>query len=235
MKCEEFLLKIDAYIDGELSNEEVLDLRAHAATCNACRLEMEKAELLRDTLSHIDDDISVPLEAQAAWRKAVRAEAKHRSARKWMKGLYVVAAALVLVLGCTLMLKNDIFANKRVPTAEAPEKIAAAADEGDALMIAADGENGKRAAVASYTAVQKYNVDDLEAAGELICNLAVEYEAYAVDKADLGDNVFYSVELPMDNQQDFLSALSMLGEEVDSMTFEPDGVNANVRIDLIVK
>lgn len=235
MSCEEARMLLDAYVDVELSAEQERALMDHVSACDACRQEFEAAMLLKDALRDMDEEISVPLEAQAAWRKAVRAEAKHRSARKWMKGLYVVAAALVLVLGCTLMLKNDIFANKRVPTAEAPEKIAAAADEGDALMIAADGENGKRAAVASYTAVQKYNVDDLEAAGELICNLAVEYEAYAVDKADLGDNVFYSVELPMDNQQDFLSALSMLGEEVDSMTFEPDGVNANVRIDLIVK
>ena len=99
---EQFLLKIDAYIDGELSNDELNEMREHAENCEACRMEMEKADLLRDTLNGIDDDIVVPLEAQAAWRKAVRAEAKQKNVRKWTRGLYVVAAALVLVLGCTL-------------------------------------------------------------------------------------------------------------------------------------
>ena len=40
------------------------------------------AEEMQDILSHIDDNIVVPLPAQAAWRGAVRKEAAHRRMKR---------------------------------------------------------------------------------------------------------------------------------------------------------
>ena len=230
MKCEDFLLKIDAYIDGELSDEEIKAMHMHAENCDSCRVEMAKAELLRDPLVGIDEDISVPLEAQAAWRRAVRVESKRKNVRKWTRGLYVVAAALVVVLGCTLIMNNDIFADKRAFTTGVQPEVAAmkGAAPRTAVMIATDGDEA--AAVESYTAVKKYAVRDFAAAEQLIRDLAAEYGAVSVDKSDSGEQVSFIVELPIDYQEDFLSALGQLGDELVSELFEAGVASARVRV-----
>ena len=107
MNCEQMRAMLDAYIDGELSAEEMRALRDHAAACENCRSELEAAELVRDALAHMDDDVSVPLEAQAAWRNAVRAEAGKRSRRRVLRVVYGLAAALVVAIGCTAVLRSD--------------------------------------------------------------------------------------------------------------------------------
>lgn len=238
MKCDEFLSNIDAYIDGELSAEALDEMLAHAANCDACRAEMKTAELLRDALKDFDNDLTVPLEAQAAWRKAVRAESRKKNLRGRMRGICTVAAAIVVVLGCTFALNGDIFADKRVSqenTVSPRAYISQDANE-DLMMIAADGEVERNAAQAeNYSAVKKYAVDDIEAAGELLRNLAVEYEASFAEQYAMGEDVYYCVELPMDYQEDFLSAMNILGDELDAEIFETNAENALVRINLIAK
>ena len=81
MNCEEARLLFDAYVDGELSEEEKRALIDHALACEACAQELQAAELLKDTLAHLDDDVQVPLQAQAAWRNAIRAEAKKKNTK----------------------------------------------------------------------------------------------------------------------------------------------------------
>ncbi len=267
MNCDQFFLKIDAYIDDELSKDELKEMREHAECCDKCRAEMEKADLLRETLNGLDDDIVVPLEAQAAWRKAVKAESQRKNVRKWTRGLYVVAAALVLVLGCTLVMNNEALSPKRMEAlpdtarlAAAPEvasenenpgisiasagsapsfeaydkKGAAPAAAEDAVMIAADGiADQEEAVVENYSAAKKYAVADMNGADALIRNLAAEYEAVSVECAEVGENAVYYVELPFDYQQDFLSSLGVLGNELASEVFEVEMDNALVRINLI--
>ena len=264
MNCEQFLLKMDAYIDDELSNGEINEMRAHALDCDSCRAELKKAEIHRETLKEMDNDLVVPLEAQAAWRKAVRAEAQRKNVRKWTRGLYVVAAALVLVLGCTLAMNNDIFSSKRVDAApvepsvvNANESIAMVAAEDanvfeaysaekmgtasdnmrkGAVMIAADGvEEQEEGSVEVYSAVKKYAVADVNTAGTLIRNLAAEYEAVSVECVELDGDAFYCVELPFDYQGDFLSALSVLGDELTSEIFDVEMSDAVVRINLVAE
>ena len=267
MNCDQFLLKIDAYIDDELSVDELKEMREHAKICDACRDEMAKADLLRETLNGLDDDIVVPLEAQAAWRKAVRAESQRKNVRKWTRGLYVVAAALVLVLGCILVMNNDALSPKRMETmpdvarlGAAPEaasenegismasansaaafdgyekKGAAPAAMDDVVMIAADGiTEQSEAAVENYSAAMKYAVEDMNAADTLIHNLAAEYEAVSIKCVEFGENAIYSVELPYDYQQDFLSSLSILGNELASEVFDAQMDTAVVRITLITE
>ena len=46
MNCEQMRAMLDAYIDGELSAEEMRALRDHAAACEDCKRELEAAELL---------------------------------------------------------------------------------------------------------------------------------------------------------------------------------------------
>ena len=231
MKCEEFLSKIDAYIDGELTNEEINDMRIHARGCEACRMEMESAEFLRATLDGFDDNIAVPLEAQAAWRRAVRNEAKAKNTKKWTRAIYAVAAALVVVLGCTLALNNDIFADKRVDMPEVASLDLVAADE---MFIAADGaEVSSVGGAESYTAVKKFAVESFETADKLIADLAAEYGCIEMVKTDSGSDIAYCIEIPADYQADFLSAASVLGNELNSEVYDSDADTAVIRINLV--
>lgn len=73
MNCSEFEKCLDLFIDGDLDEAKRLEFEAHAVACGECQERLKTAEQLREILSHMDDEISVPLPAQAAWRSAVRA------------------------------------------------------------------------------------------------------------------------------------------------------------------
>ena len=75
MNCETFKSNIDAYIDGALGRDERLMMEKHAEGCASCRELMKEALMLMDMCAELSE-VSVPLQAQAAWRKAVRDEAK---------------------------------------------------------------------------------------------------------------------------------------------------------------
>ena len=76
MKCEDFMSLIDAYVDQELTGAQLREMHEHAQGCEACRREMENADLLKNCLSEMDRQVCVPLPAQAAWRNAVKAEVR---------------------------------------------------------------------------------------------------------------------------------------------------------------
>ena len=115
MNCKEALALLDAFIDGELTAEQESALLDHVNACEACKQEFDAARLLRDVLGDMDEEIAVPLEAQAAWRKAVRQEAKRVAVKKWTRWAYAAAAALVLVVGCTVALNAEKPGEMAVP------------------------------------------------------------------------------------------------------------------------
>ena len=100
MNCESVNGLLDRYIDGELSPQEERELLDHVAACEDCAQKFREAELLKDMLGGMDDDIVAPLQAQTAWRQAVKAEAGRRSVRRRLRIVSCAAAALVLAVGC---------------------------------------------------------------------------------------------------------------------------------------
>lgn len=103
MNCETFKQNINAYLDGELMLDERCEMELHAAECEACARLLDEASGLNTLLAELDDEVVVPLSAQAAWRKAVRAEAKKkRPSGAWIRGLGTIAAALVVAVVSTL-------------------------------------------------------------------------------------------------------------------------------------
>ena len=111
MKCDEFTSALDAYIDGELSPDDVRAMCEHAKGCAACGDELKRAEFLRDALRNIDADTFVPLEAQAAWRSAVKRERARKRKNTWIRSLTAVAAAAVVLVGSITLIgnqKNDL-------------------------------------------------------------------------------------------------------------------------------
>lgn len=102
MNCETFKSNIDAYIDGALGRDERLMMEKHAEGCASCRELMKEALMLMDMCAELSE-VSVPLPAQAAWRKAVRDEAKKKKnpMAGWTRSLATVAAALVVLVMST--------------------------------------------------------------------------------------------------------------------------------------
>lgn len=133
MKCEEFMQMLDAYIDGALDGGKRVEMENHAAECASCKEEMDAAVQLSRMLADLDEEVSVPLEAQAAWRKAVRAEAKlpRNRLNGWVRSLGTVAAALVvLVVGTYGMRMDQPTASERQPET-LPVGVMTSALEGD--------------------------------------------------------------------------------------------------------
>ena len=236
MNCEQMRAMLDAYIDGELSEEEVRALRDHAAACEDCKRELEAAELLRDALAHMDDDVSVPLEAQAAWRKAVRAEAGKRSKKRALRVVYGLAAALVVAIGCTAVLRSDALKPQNALTPNAGAQ--ARAVEFTEMMVATDGEADAVQATYSlsaedYSAWKKYGVADFDRACQTLEELTAEYSGTATtDRGEADREAMYRIELPAAYMEDFLNAASLLGTELDSELREESGETAVIYIQL---
>lgn len=234
MNCEQMRTMLDAYIDGELSEADMRALRDHAAACEYCRNELEAAELLRDALAHMDDDVCVPLEAQAAWRNAVRAEAGKRSRKRMLRVVYGLAAALVVAIGCTAVLRSDLLNPQNAMTLDAgvqPRSVEFSA------MIATDGESDAVAANSisgeGYSAWKKYAVADFDRACQTLEELTAEYSGTAeTDRSDAEREAMYRVELPVAYMEDFLSAAGVLGTELDSELRDEAGETAIIYIQL---
>lgn len=223
MSCEEARMLLDAYVDGELSAGQERTLMDHVSACDACRQEFEAAMLLKDALRDMDEEISVPLEAQAAWRNAVRREAKQRSFRRWLRWASAAAAVLVLAVGCGAMLRGGLPQDKLI-------------GEAGEVLVAKDGAQERSVQVYAleedYSARKKYEVEDFNAACDTIEQLVAEYSgSYAVEGEEEGAAV-YRIELPKDYQQDFLAALRFIGDETDSQSMEPGGEIALIRIQI---
>ncbi len=223
MNCESVNGLLDRYIDGELSPQEERELLDHVAACEDCAQKFREAELLKDMLGGMDDDIVAPLQAQTAWRQAVKAEAGRRSVRRRLRIVSCAAAALVLAVGCGFFLRNG------GNTAQIPAPVALQAgsviesDGGSAEIAEEDGS--------LYSAWKKVRTADPEAAAQTLQALVDEYGG-TVQVEDQGT---YRVELPGQYLDEFLQASSRIGEELDSETGENSAERAVVYIQFIAE
>lgn len=228
MICSEFDHLLDLYIDGELDEAQKSAVEEHAAQCSECRDKLKAAVALRDVLSHMDDDISVPLPAQAAWRKAVREEAK----RKRMKMVYTafgaIAAVCVLTFGVTTMLRSDVGFNSPVQRVEADgvTRSAGLIDEAAmrSLETAQSAEYIERTVVAG-------NVD--EALGYLK-DVAAEYGAEIESEAESTQGVNVFLQVPAESAFDFIGAVDGIGMEADETEYELDASAATVGVYVMI-
>ena len=115
MNCSEFQKLLDAYIDGELDGVQRAEFEAYAAKCDSCAQALRAAEQLRDFLVHMNDELAVPLPAQAAWRKAVRAEARKRRMKRVYAACGAVAAVCAVTIGTVAMLGSNPVAPNAEP------------------------------------------------------------------------------------------------------------------------
>ena len=106
MKCEETGALLDQLLDGTLSNDQLQALEAHGQSCPACGEQIRAAMQMKALFNEMEPEVDVPLRAQAAWRGAVKAEARRKKIKRFYSWAGVAAAAVVLVVGVSLGLNG---------------------------------------------------------------------------------------------------------------------------------
>lgn len=128
MNCEEFLNLLDAYLDGEASEQDARRLEEHAKECPSCAMLLETCRDAR--LS--GGDMQPPPKFSAAWRAGIRKEERmeeKRQKKKQWKNWIAVAAAVVFVAGGTALTRGPLR-----QAAEAGMEKNAAVDTADTAM-----------------------------------------------------------------------------------------------------
>lgn len=222
MKCSEFESMIDALIDGEIDKSARDAMRKHADSCESCSEKLRAAEMLQDILSHMDDSVAVPLQAQAGWRRAVAAEARKKKFAKIYRVAGAAAAALVLAICLPMLLRSPTDVTK-TPDAhvevDGVNGTAKFSDEASSAALEADLEDTVFMSAASPMlpdAERKIAVENVETAYGYMIDLVKEYSGTLESEAeDAGEKCAY-VQIPTENAEDFISAIDQLGTVSDS-------------------
>ena len=221
MKCSEFMQLLDAWTDGELSEEQRAEMERHASQCASCREQWTAAEQLRSFLSRMDEEISVPLPAQAGWRGAIRAEARRRRMKRIYGAVSAVAAAVVAIFCVTALLPGGQKADSVPETTGAEYAVLQSAPR---AYVEADGLSEEAQLEASAAPVgldagleveRRILVDDVDTAYGYVMDIAAEYGAMVEREAEdtSGKKVYLLV--PGENLTDFVSAVEHEGTPAD--------------------
>jgi predicted anti-sigma-YlaC factor YlaD len=217
MNCSQFADLLDAYIDGELDASARVRFEKHADQCEECRNQLRAAEQLRDFLSQMDDDIAVPLPAQAAWRSAVRREARSRNIKRIYSVVGAVAAVCVMTIGVTTMLRSP--GQPDAPVAGRSldaQQVAFVQTDGlseTAVLDASAQPLMQRMAVKPDASYHECRVvtEDIPAACGYLIDIATEYGALVESEAEVDGEKRVYVHVSAENAQEFLTAVANLG------------------------
>lgn len=221
MNCSEFKQMLDLYIDGELSSQQQTELKRHAAQCSPCAEQLNAAEQLRDILSQMDQDIAVPLPAQAGWRSAVKKEAARRRMKRIYTAVGAVAASCVLTFGVTTMLQAD---NGAVPGAGVEEaavrQVAYVQPDGlsDEAVLEASAAPGMMQTVSMAAPYARRNiaVKDLKAAKDYLADVVSEYDGMIEREAGGAQGTEIYLRIPGGNVEDFIRATDAIGTAAEA-------------------
>ena len=234
MKCEEFMSLIDAYVAQELTGAQLREMHEHAQGCEACRREMENADLLKNCLSEMDRQVCVPLLAQAAWRNAVKAEVRGARLRRLYKSFGAVAAALLVMVGVGVGVRAFQKGSTDHVGAEdkgvgAFEFVATDGDQASPTVLKAASQD----AVADKTAAIKLTAEDPAAAVETVCSLVEECNGKTETTNLGGASAYVSAYIPQADLDAFIEALDYAGQ-VDQCQITGDG-EGDVAVTITIK
>lgn len=114
--CSKYSLLISAYIDGELTREEELELKAHLSQCEECRKTLELMSEIHNTAG--DLQASAPADFAASVMRSVTAHEKSQKRFSFANFKFTAIAAAVVLL---------VLAASRLPAFE-PATVEEAAD-----------------------------------------------------------------------------------------------------------
>jgi hypothetical protein len=221
---------LDAFVDGEIDEAARAGMLAHARECESCAGELMRAEALRDALQGADADVVLPLQAQAAWREAVRREGSRRRALWLYKRIGAVAAAFLLMIGVAAgyrVLNRDA---ETIPVGRTAAQTGAPEATGF-VFVASDGGEEISTMLAASTDTVEMNAsariasDDIDAAVEMVQQLTDEFNGYVATSSVNASAAYITAYLPVEETDAFLDSLSFAGA-VDGirMSGEPEGM-----------
>ena len=106
--CAQSIERLHPFLDGELTDEQLTQLKAHLDTCVHCAALFDSHKKIHETCRELDADISPPPEFRAGWRRKLRKAALARRYRAWARAGAAVAAALAIWVGGTALLRNGV-------------------------------------------------------------------------------------------------------------------------------
>ena len=208
MNCIQVDQLLNDLMDEVISPDDLRALEAHCDDCPTCRSKLNATRDMLRLFADMAPEADVPLNVQAKWRSAVKAESKKVRAKglyRWAAG---IAAALVVAIGATFMLNMPQSATPLMEAAPMARSVA---------MIEADGLEASEEAI--DTAVSRpvptlelaMTVEDLNRTCAYMADLISEYEGgmdeQRFDKDGRACANLY-IDLPAENAAEFLNAAS---------------------------
>lgn len=99
MDCIQVSEMLDMLMDGALDEGQRQALEAHARECAQCAAAIRSTLQMKALFDQMEPEADVPLEAQARWRGAVRAQVKAQKQKRLRRWFASAAAAVVLLVG----------------------------------------------------------------------------------------------------------------------------------------
>ena len=117
MTHEQVQALLTAYALGELTHAERREAEAHLAQCSDCRDQLAGVQALAADLAGLDQEAPLPQAFQTGWREAVKEEADQmltnkQSRRRSWRGALAAAAAVVFLVGGTLLTRDSLTGSK---------------------------------------------------------------------------------------------------------------------------
>ena len=131
--CENFAARLDPFVDGELSPDEMARVQAHLDGCPACRAYVDDALAIRASFpdaedTPVPDGFAESVMARIRAEAASQAEAapQKKTSRPWLKALASLAACCAIVLLAAPMFAHG--SKTEAAPAEAPAAAAASTE-----------------------------------------------------------------------------------------------------------
>lgn len=243
--CAQIETLLDAWMDDALTGAELAELDAHCAECPACAAKARATQALRDMFSETAPELDVPLEAQAAWRGAVKAEADRARRRTWTRWAGGIAAALLVALGSFFALRPNAADVKKmeaattgaaqnvaVVEADGMEALETAAESAEAYDMDADSAESCEMEAEDYDEAVNENAAPAQGQKSLAAASGVAYRANAAPVAPAHERRMTVQDL--DRTCAYMADLiSEYEGSLDEQRFEADGAKcANLFIDI---
>ena len=94
MDCTQVDRLLDDLMDEVLSQDDLRALEAHCDACPACRAKLNATRDMLRLFADMAPEADVPLDIQANWRRAVKAEAAKDAAKRFRRWAAGIAAAV---------------------------------------------------------------------------------------------------------------------------------------------
>ena len=234
MDCSQVDRLLDALMDDAMTQDERDALEAHCAACTECAAKLRATRDMMRLFADMAPEADVPLQVQANWRKAVKAEAGRRGTRRFYRLAGGIAAVLVVALGTTFALRSRPVEVNDTPVMDF-------ALEQSVAMIEADGqveEESIDTAVSRPMPMHEISmtVEDIGKTCEYMSDLVSEYEGEMdiqqfEEEGKACANLY--IDLPAENAAEFLNAASHYGLDGGDIILS-DGTAAGKRVSMLL-